>query len=173
MDIGESLVGAYLRHIVKCEVVTYNSFFADRQGEVDVVGLKRAHPREVWLCEVTTHIYGMHYTSGGKNTTKRVIHKKLERLSEFADTTFPGDLHHYEWWSPRVAVGNITEAMTEIEQRWASEGRELRFIINEEYTARICELAKHARQNSSTTNEPAYRMLQILTHLRGGDLINS
>jgi hypothetical protein len=28
VDIGESLVGAYFRHVVGCEVVTYNNYFA-------------------------------------------------------------------------------------------------------------------------------------------------
>jgi hypothetical protein len=51
---------------------------------------------------------------------------------------------------------------------WRGLGRNLTFVINEDYTARIRELAKHADGNSSTTNEPAYRMLQILTRLRGG-----
>lgn len=62
--------------------------------------------------------------------------------------------------------------MKAIEEEWSSEDRDLRFIINAEYTERVRELAEHASTNSSTTNEPAYRMLQILTHLRGGELIN-
>jgi hypothetical protein len=32
-DLGESLVGAYMRHIEKCSIVLYNSYFADQQGE--------------------------------------------------------------------------------------------------------------------------------------------
>jgi hypothetical protein len=30
----------------------------------------------------------------------------------------------------------------------------------------VSRLVEHARGNTSTTNEPAYRMLQMLTHLR-------
>jgi len=166
-DIGESLVGAYLRHIVKCEVVIYNSFFSDRQGEVDVVALRQGTRREVWLCEVTTHIGGMLLVRDGKDVTERVIREKLARLQHFAQVTFPDDLHRYEWWSLRVPEGKVTSAMKAIEEEWASEDRDLRFIINAEYTERVRELAEHASGNSSTTNEPAYRMLQILTHLRG------
>jgi hypothetical protein len=55
-DIGESLVGSYLRHIERCDVVVYNNYFRDQQREVDVVGIRRLAPREVILCEVTTHI---------------------------------------------------------------------------------------------------------------------
>lgn len=172
VDIGESLVGAYLRHIIKCEVVIYNSFFTDRQGEVDVVALRQGKSREVWLCEVTTHIGGMLLVRAGQDVTERVICEKLERLRHFAHVTFPDDRHHYQWWSPRVPEGKVTNAMKAIEGEWTSEDRDLRFIINSEYTERVRELAQHARTNSSTTNEPAYRMLQILTHLRGGDVIN-
>jgi hypothetical protein len=169
MDIGESLVGAYLRHIVGCEVVTYNSFFADRQGEVDVVGIATgAPPRTIWLCEVTTHIGGMLIRARGKRGADVVLREKLDRLRAFSEATFPGDDYRYEWWSPRVAVGKLTEVMTEIEQEWEAAGRDLRFVINDAYTERIRELVGHARSNSSATNEPAYRMLQVLTRLRGG-----
>ncbi len=167
MDIGESLVGAYLRHVVGCDVVTYNSFFADRQGEVDVVGIENGEPRTIWLCEVTTHIGGMLITSRGDRPQEVILREKLERLHAFAEATFPGDSYRYEWWSPRVAVGKLTDVLREIEQEWEVAGRDLRFVMNETYTERIRELAGDAAKNSSTTNEPAYRMLQVLTRLRG------
>jgi len=84
MDIGESLVGAYLRHIGGCEVVTYNSFFADRQGEI---GIKTGDPRTVWLCEVTTHIGGMLIPPRGDRGPEDVIRDKLGRLHAFAEAT--------------------------------------------------------------------------------------
>jgi hypothetical protein len=61
-DIGEGLVGSYMRYIEGCPIVLYNSFLSDQQGEVDVVAVKPAEPgepREVFLCEVTTHIGGL------------------------------------------------------------------------------------------------------------------
>lgn len=167
MDIGESLVGAYLRHIGGCKVVTYNSFFADRQGEVDVVGIETGAPRTVWLCEVTTHIEGMQLGRRGNRTAEDILREKLERLNAFAEATFPEEHHRYEWWSPKVRVGKLTEVMHAIEAEWKNAGRSLQFVTNEDYTARIRELAVHAKQNPSTTNEPAYRMLQMLTRLRG------
>jgi len=168
VDIGESLVGAYLRHVVGCDVVTYNSFFADRQGEVDVVAIKTGTPRTIWLCEVTTHIGGMLITSRGDRAQEVILREKMERLHAFAEATFPDDDHGYEWWSPRVAVGKLTDVMHEIEAEWDAAGREMRFVMNESYTERIRELVANAAKNSSTTNEPAYRMLQMLTRLRGG-----
>jgi hypothetical protein len=91
-----------------------------------------------------------------------------ERLHDFANATFPRERHRYEWWSPRVAVGGLTQAMNELEREWADLGRDLRFVTNEIYTERIRLLAQHAARNASTTNEPAYRLLQILTRLRDG-----
>jgi hypothetical protein len=67
-----------------------------------------------------------------------------------------------------VAVGALTQAMAAVADDWTELGRNLTFVINEDYTERIRELAMHANGNSSTTNEPAYRMLQVLTRLRGG-----
>ena len=168
VDIGESLVGAYLRHVGECDVVIYNSFFADRQGEVDVVGVKQGNPRRVWLCEVTTHIGGMQIVRKGRNETERVIVEKLDRLHAFAETTFPDDEYRFEWWSPRVSTGRLADALTAVVADWTALGRSLRFVINDEYTKRIRDLADHAAKNSSTTNEPAYRLLQVLARLRGG-----
>jgi hypothetical protein len=92
---------------------------------------------------------------------------KLGRLREFADVTFPGEEHRFEWWSPYVSEGATTTGFEHLSADWAAEGRSLEFIINDEYTRRIAQLIDHARKNSSTTNEPAYRMLQMLTRLRG------
>jgi hypothetical protein len=169
VDIGESLVGAYLRHIGGCQVVVFNSFFADRQGEVDVIGIQLGNPRTVWLCEVTTHIGGMLIIRKGKNATEEVIRDKLGRLRTFAEMTFPGDRYRYEWWSPRVSKGALTSSLGRLEREYAAAGDDLRFVINEDYTERIRALAQHASKNSSTTNEPAYRLLQVLSRLRGGD----
>jgi hypothetical protein len=69
---------------------------------------------------------------------------------------------------PGVALGKLTDVMHAIEAEWRDTGRSLEFVINEDYTTRIRELAAHARRNPSTTNEPANRMLQVLTRLRGG-----
>lgn len=163
-DLGESLVGAYMRHVERCAIVLYNSFFADQQGEVDVVAVKPGGPgraRLVYLCEVTTHIDGM-----ASNMVKKVP-AKLARLREFAELTFPDEDHRYQWWSPYVNEGAITAGFEQLRAGLKAEGCSLEFVINAEYTRRIAQLVDHARTNTSTTNEPAYRMLQMLTHLRG------
>lgn len=170
MDIGESLVGAYMRYIRGCEVVVYNTFLRGQQGEIDVVSLK-TEPRTIWLCEVTTHIQGMLYVGGGgSDATVERLRNKLVRAREFAEATFPGDDYRFEVWSPRVAKGQLTERFDALAEEWSAVGSSLDFVINEDYTGKVRELIAHARKNPSATSEQAYRMLQVLTHLRGGQL---
>jgi hypothetical protein len=163
-DLGESLVGAYMRHVEKCPIVLYNSFLDEKQGEVDVVAVKpqpSTNRRIVYLCEATTHIRGMSRVAVGK------VPAKLERVRDFAELTFPDEEHRFQWWSPYVAEGAVTRAFGGLVDEWATAGRSLEFVINAKYTARITELVEHARTNTATTSEPAYRMLQMLTRLRG------
>ena len=60
-DIGESLVGGWLKHVQKCDLVLYNEFTGEKQGEIDVIGMKMTQEPEVWLCEVATHLEGLSY----------------------------------------------------------------------------------------------------------------
>ncbi len=123
-DLGESLVGAYMRHVEQCSIVLYNSSFADQQGEVDVVAVKPqgpGDPRVVYLCEVTTHIGAM-----ATNTVKKVP-AKLGRLREFAAQTFPDEEHRFQWWSPYVNEGTATASFKQLVRsgtptaaRWSS-----------------------------------------------------
>jgi hypothetical protein len=169
VDIGESVVGAYMRYIRNCEVVVYNTFLRDRQGEIDVVALKTGPPREVWICEVTTHVGGMLYPgNGGADGTLSKLRAKLSRAQEFAAATFPNDALHFEVWSPRVAKGKLTASFEILKDEALGMDIDLKFVINESYTDYLRQLAAHAQQNTSATSEPAYRMLQVLTHLRDG-----
>jgi hypothetical protein len=163
-EIGESLVGAYLRYIEGCSLVLYNCFLGDKQGEVDVVAIKAPvgdQPRTVYLCEVTTHIGGM------SAPMVRKVPAKLDRVREYADATFPGEPHRFQWWSPYVSKGAATTQFDVLRSDWAARGLSVEFIINDLYTRRLDKLVEHARVHSSATSEPAYRMLQMLTRLRG------
>lgn len=64
-QIGELIVGAYLRVINDCELVSYNqrSKEAGRQMEVDVLGVESTDGEQtVYACEVVTHIRGSLYS---------------------------------------------------------------------------------------------------------------
>ena len=105
--------------------------------------------------------------SRGRNATEERVRSKLARLVAFAEATFPDDEHRFEWWSPYVPVGRLTDALDDIAQTEHEQGRDFSFVINDEYTRRIQELVAYARTHEAPTGEPAYRLLQILTHLRG------
>lgn len=165
MDIGESLVGSYFRYIQGCDLVAYNTHIPGVQGEIDVMGVKLQGQQEVWLCEVITHIEGVLYGSYEDTVTK--IREKLMRAQTFAKATFPGAKLHYEIWAPRVPVGKLTKEFEVIALDFKVLEIEVTFVMNYDYTARIQKLVDHARENSSATSEVAYRLLQILTHLRG------
>jgi hypothetical protein len=62
----------------------------------------------------------------------------------------------------------MTDVLQEVEGVLKEDGIEVEFVINELYTQRIQELINHAKRHRHATSEQAYRMLQILTTLRGG-----
>ncbi len=164
-DIGESLVGAYLRYVVRCEFILFNTFLPGEQGEIDVIGL-RSSPRQVYFAEVTTHLGGMTY--GGNLATIDKIQKKLERAKTFAGERFPDYDHYYEIWSPRVPVGQVTAAFSQMAEEFSAPGR-LSFVINKAYGDRIQELIKIVRRNERATSDPAFRLLQVLARLKTTD----
>lgn len=164
-DIGENLVGSYLRYIEQCDFVVHNTQLDDEQGEIDVVGMKLGKKPEVIFCEVTTHILGMQY--GSHDSTVAKVTDKIKRARKFAENMFPNERPRYEIWSPVVPKGKLTAQFADLEQAYTDEDLDVHFVINDEYAHRIQQLIDHARGNTKTTSDPAYRMLQILTRLKG------
>lgn len=164
MEPGESLVGSYLRYVEGCELVLHNTF-AGEQAEIDVIGIKPADSLVI-LCEVATHIRGLNYGQGNVDTLNRLDHK-IGRARRFADRTFPDEQHRYEIWSPVVPKGILTSGFDDLMAKHETAGVKVVFVVNEEYTTRVQALLDRARQDAGATGEPAYRLLQILTRLRG------
>jgi len=159
-EIGEYIVGAYLKIIKKCNFVDYNVRppvgGLEGLNELDVVGLDFKN-KTAYLCEVTTHITGLLYKDN--KTTIEKIKKKYKRQKEYADKYLPGFLKgHFMFWSPVVPKGYITKELEKI------DGLEL--IINKEYTQCIDELRIKAKELTNDVGNPFFRMLQILEHLR-------
>ena len=159
-EIGEYIVGAYLKIIKRCNFVDYNIRppGGGREGlnELDVVGLDFKN-ETAYLCEATTHIRGVLYKDN--KTTVQRIKKKYERQKKYAKnyrSNFPE--WHFMFWSPVVPRGYITSELGRI--------RGLELVINEEYTQRIDELKEKARELTNDVGNPFFRMLQILEHLR-------
>lgn len=162
-EMGEYIVGAYLKLIKECDFVNYN---VRRPGgglaglnELDVMGLDFKN-KIAYLCEVTTHLDGLLYGSS-RTATVETVRKKYKKLRDYADNHLPRDVfpkRHFMFWSPVVSAG-VAEELRKI------EGLEL--VINEDYASYVGLLQEFAKKATYDTGNPATRMLQILGHLRG------
>jgi hypothetical protein len=162
-EMGEFLVGAWLKEKLDCDFIQYNARLPqanlEGQGEVDVIGLDLKR-KAAYLCEVATHLRRLLY-SGGYERTIEKLQAKFKRDKAYADKMlkdFP--TRQYMFWSPVVPKGKLTVQLKELE----NEGVEL--VVNEAYAKRIEELTKMAGEKENNTGNPAFRLLQILEHVR-------
>lgn len=183
-QIGELIVGSYLRIINDCELVSYNqrSKEAGRQMEIDVLGVESTSGNQtVYGCEVVTHLHGTLYSGsperegwwteygneGYQYTLKRLWEKFDEDYDLLREVFDDADRYVLQFWSPVVPRGILTDGLDELQQRFEAEyGVEIDLVINEEYTHRIGELQTRAAESKKSYDEPAFRFLQILEHLR-------
>jgi hypothetical protein len=158
-EIGEYIVGAYLRIILGCEFISYNvrRLEGSTRGlnEIDVIGLDLDN-NTAYLCEVTTHIRGLLYKDN--QTTIERIKKKYKNLKDYAKEYLPHFEIHYMFWSPIVSEGYLTDNLINI------KGLEL--IINSDYTKCVNELRERAKIMSNDSCNPFFRTLQILERLK-------
>jgi len=166
-EIGESLVGAYLRLIRDCEIVTYNQRLSRKPGEMgetDVIGLD-LDSSTVYLCEVVTHLRGLLYAGGNEGSLRR-IGEKLRRAAQYSARAFPTHNRVLMLWAPYVPRGYLTRGLEELREELERAGHDLELRINGEYAACVDELRHLARQDTKNYGEPFFRVLQILEHLR-------
>ncbi|HNB53767.1 MAG TPA: hypothetical protein PLN89_07795 [Elusimicrobiota bacterium] len=160
-EMGELLVGAYLKEIEGCDFVDYNVRPAGGGlaglNEIDVLGL-RFSDKTVFLCEVTTHIRGALY--GTYNETDRRIGKKFRRMKVYAKSSVRGfGKIRFMFWSPRVPEGKLMRSL----ERY--KGLEL--VVNAGYRKKVEMLQDRARKRKHDSGNPFFRALQILGCLRG------
>jgi hypothetical protein len=125
-------------------------------NELDVLGLDFKN-QVAYICEVTTHIRGTLYKDN--STTVERIKKKHERQKIYAQKYLPNFAdHHFMFWSPVVPEGYITNGLRSIDT--------LELVINREYAKCVEELREKAKISTYDTNNPFFRTLQILEHLR-------
>jgi hypothetical protein len=158
LDIGEDLVGAYFRQVEGCDLVAFNTRTGEAQAEIDVIAirLEQGGPKEVWLCEVSTHTGGL---GGYRGDPVSKLAAKLGAVREYAARVFPDAVHHVEFWSPKVRRGLI-EGLEGLQE---SDGVAL--IINEVYAQRVRALVSAAREVTAYSDHPSFRLLQILACL--------
>lgn len=158
-DIGEYFVGAYLRLVENCDFVDYNvrtpNGGRDGLNELDVLGIK-IQTRVVYLCEVTTHICGLQYGKNYRDTVLRIRAKHAWQRA-YAQQYLPDFTPRYQLWSPVVSPRVKTE-LARIEN--------FEVVANGDYKNRVKELRGLARNETRNTQNPVFRVLQILEHLR-------
>src|SRR5512137_1615445 len=69
-------------------------------------------------------------------------------------------------WSPYVAAGAKVDGLREMAREWPTDHGSLKLVINGEYTSAMQSLLDLAARDDGHTEEPFYRMCQLLTHLR-------
>lgn len=185
-QLGELIVGAYLRVINDCELVSYNqrSKEAGRQMEVDVLGVKSSNGEQtVYACEVVTHIRGSLY-SGSPNeegwwskygnesyqhSLERIFHKFEEDHDLVTEVFDDAEEYKLQFWSPYVSEGHLTEGLEEMKQQFERKYDErIDLVINGKYAKRVHELRDRASETKKSYDEPAFRFFQILEHMRKG-----
>lgn len=184
-QLGEQIVGAYLRLINGCDLVSYNQRSREegQQVELDVLGVQSdSEGQSVYACEVVTHLNGSLY-SGTPNAEgwwsefgNDSYQYSLERLwnkfnadYDLLDNSFDYEDYdyHLQFWSPYVSEGYLTDGLAELQHQFEGEHNEdIELIINGEYADRVAELRQTASETTKRYNDPAFRFLQILEHLR-------
>ncbi len=157
--MGEYPVGAYLEVVEGCEFVDFNvrppGGGMQSLAELDVVGFD-FQSRRAYLCEVVTHILGLGY--GNYDNSVSTIVKKFKRQEQYARERLAYfNEKKYMLWSPVVPKG-LAAKLRQI------EGLEL--VINEDYADRMDKLREEAARITSNLGNPAFRVLQILEHMR-------
>jgi hypothetical protein len=174
-EIGEELVGAWLRVIAECDFVQYNVPLRDKQGEIDVIGLNLAS-ETAYICEVATHLGGLQYVNVKDNRPDNVnrLTVKFQSDVEYA-RRYLHDFHHqFMLWSPIVihprsesAKYNQFEDLRSIRWNlWDSHQAHVQMVVNELYLARLRELREAAGKETAASEYPVFRLLQIFEQLQ-------
>lgn len=172
-DIGEEIVGAWLRVIEGCDFVQYNVPTRTNQGEIDVVGIN-LQTQVVYICEVATHTQGLQYTKNAQPVTREKLTQKFITDVEYAKSFLTQfKQQRFMLWSPivRVPKGENTKHNTLLDLAYIqktimnSYGVEIEMVINEIYLDKINALKDKASEETAASEYPVFRLLQILGSL--------
>lgn len=160
IEVGEELVGAYLTECLECDHVLYNvrapGGGSAGQNEIDVIGLD-FEAKRVYLCEVATNIRG--YAPKGRAKGVAQVRRKLQWQRRYAREHLKGFPHRiFMFWSPHISSRTTRDRLSHIKR--------LKLVIESDYTRRVGQLRDKAKGTAKTTGNSAFRMLQILEHLR-------
>jgi hypothetical protein len=167
-NLGERLVGDYLRYIKQCDFVDFNVYTTATQGEIDVIGVSNIN-RAAFICEVVTHLTtGIQYTKNARpDTADRLIRKFTKDIQYGKDAFFNWSVD-YMLWSPVVRRSNGSPKYDQFvhlkqmtEEIFARTGVKITLIINKDYVDAIDALRFFARNETKELKSPVMRFLQI------------
>ncbi|MDD3066281.1 MAG: hypothetical protein PHO48_00395 [Candidatus Gracilibacteria bacterium] len=171
-DPGEHLVGQYLKEIKKCDFVEYNLQTGKKQGEIDVVGIDSVN-NIVYVCEVATHLDGLHYNKNGKPDNVRRFLAKFEKDIDYIQANFKEYKRIFMLWTPvaknskKGSKHNQIEDLKMIQEKIRkSKNIEIDIIKNNEYYKCLQELRGVAAKTKNPMNSPIMRFLQIEERLK-------
>ena len=167
-NVGEILVGDYLRIKEDCDFIDYNVYTRDSQGEIDVVGIDNKLSR-VYLCEVAIHLKtGLQYTKDKRPDTCSRLVAKFTKDIEYAEKYLEGYEKQFMFWSPIVkdSKGKIEYNQKNHLERMVDEIKktknvDVQLMINERFRAAFIELKRYAASTSEELKSPVLRLLQI------------
>lgn len=173
LNVGEEICGEYLRRVMNCDFIRYNTKLTDVQGEIDVVGINLAS-KIVYACEVVVHLpSGMMYYKKGKIANVEVLTSKFRKDFEYLRDEFPNYKKVLMLWSPIVknqkpgSKNNQSDDVQNIVERVKkSTGIIVQTIINNSYQDSLNELRKIAGKESKALDSPFMRYLQIEEYLK-------
>jgi len=169
-NIGETLVGDYLKVILGCDFVEFNLYTPDVQGEIDVVGIN-AKKREIYICEVATHLVtGLRYVNAKEKTSDNMERfvKKFAKNINYANKYFLGYKKRFMLWSPIVkdqrtgAKFNQTDDIAKIKAEMLKGFKvDIEVISNQDYKDCMQKLRDYARRETKELKSPVLRLFQI------------
>jgi len=167
-NIGEEIVGEFLRVIFGCDFVSYNVYTQEDQGEMDVVGIDLLN-RKVYICEVATHlITGLQYVRNGQPDNVRRFTAKFVKSLRYAKNHFKNYSIELMLWSPIVkdqgskAKNNQMRDIKKIKSHMSSKHKcTVTAIINDKYQTCLDALRAYARRETKEMKSPVLRIMQI------------
>ena len=174
-NIGEEIVGTYLKVIKGCEFVDYNIDTIDSQGEIDVIGVDPAG-KKVYICEVAIHLEtGLQYTdpkTKRPDNTERLV-SKFGKGVTYARNRFENYEKIFMFWSPIVKDQKSTTKHNQLEsvreaQRRLQEtfGINLVLKLNGDFQSCLDEIGSYSGKESKELRTPVLRLMQIEEKLK-------
>jgi hypothetical protein len=167
-NVGEILVGDYLRIRQDCDFIDYNVYTRDSQGEIDVVGINNKL-RKVYICEVAIHLTtGLQYTKNKRPDTCSRLISKFTKDIEYAEKYLGGYEKQFMLWSPivkdskgKIEYNQRNHLARMVDEIKKTKNVDVQLMINEKFWAAFLELKEYAARTSEELKSPVLRLLQV------------